>query len=74
MLATSFSLLVAPLALLIPGWHVYAGDWNIHLELFNNQVFIARPDPYMIAGLGFLVGALLPCFTAPVELDGELAG
>jgi hypothetical protein len=63
-LATSFSLLLVPLALVIPGWQIYAGDWNINLELFNNQVFIARPDPYMIAGLSFLVGV----FAAPASL------
>jgi Putative sensor len=63
-LATSFGLLAAPLALIIPGWVVYSGDWNVNLELFNNQVFIARPDPYLIAGLAFLVGA----FAAPASL------
>ncbi|MCD4673973.1 MAG: sensor domain-containing protein [Anaerolineaceae bacterium] len=63
-LAISFSLLVAPLALVIPGWHVYTGDWNIYLDLFARQVVIAQPDPYMIAGLVFLAGI----FAAPASL------
>jgi hypothetical protein len=63
-LATSFSLLAAPLALIIPGWHISTGNWHINLDLFSRQIIISQPDPYMMAGLAFLVGI----FAAPASL------
>ena len=47
--------------LAIPGWHI-AWDWD--LTLFNGRVFIAQPDPYLLAGLFFLIGV----FAAPASL------
>lgn len=63
-LATSFSLLAAPLALLIPGWHISMGDWNLNVEIFSRQIVVPQPDPYMVTGLAFLAGI----FLAPASL------
>jgi len=60
-LSASFSMLLSPLALVIPGWHI-AWDWD--LTLFNGRVFIAQPDPYLLAGLFFLIGV----FATPASL------
>ena len=63
-LATSFGLVSAPLALVIPGWHISMDEWHINLELFSRQFVISQPDPFMIAGLAFLAGI----FIAPASL------
>ena len=60
-LSVSLALLATPLALIVPGWQI-TWDWN--LTLLNGRMFIAQPDPYVVAGISFLVGV----FLAPASL------
>lgn len=55
-LTTSFALLVTPLALVIPGWTIHPGSGYLSLDIFSRQVLLTPPDPYVVAGLSFLVG------------------